>query len=222
VTAACTLWLVRHGETDWNRAGRLQGQLEVPLNANGRRQAQELAARLAREHRVAPFAAVYTSDLGRARETASAACEVLGLRPAERADLRERHFGVLSQLTLAEAAAREPELHARLMARDADFVPAGGESLAQLFRRSVAALSQIAHAWPGGQVIVVTHGGVVDAAWRAARGLALEVKRDHELFNAGINRVRVDGERFELAGWNDVAHLQPSSAISRATAAETG
>ncbi len=207
MTQACTLWLVRHGETDWNVAGRLQGQLEVPLNANGRRQAQRLAERLGRDHALEPFAALYTSDLGRAVETASAVSQVLGLRSTARADLRERHFGVLSELTLAEAEAREPELFARLKARDADFVPAGGESLSQLFRRSVAALSEIAGAWPGRQVVVVTHGGVLDAAWRAAQGLALEVKRDHELSNAGINRVRVHDERFELAGWNDATHL---------------
>jgi probable phosphoglycerate mutase len=207
VNQPCTLWLIRHGETDWNLAGRLQGQLEVPLNAKGLRQAEQLAARLGRDHQLEPFAALYTSDLGRAQQTASAASRALGLPSAARADLRERHFGVLSELTLAEAAVREPELHARLQARDAHFVPSGGESLAQLFRRSVAALLEIAHAWPGKKVIVVTHGGVLDAAWRSAAGVALEVKRDHELFNAGINRVRVQNDRFELAGWNDAAHL---------------
>jgi probable phosphoglycerate mutase len=201
------LWLIRHGETDWNLAGRLQGQLEVPLNAKGRQQAEQLAARLKRDHQLEPFAALYTSDLGRARETASAASRALGLPATPRADLRERHFGVLSELTLAEAAVREPELYARLQARDAHFVPTGGENLTQLFRRSVAALVDIARAWPGRHVVVVTHGGVLDAAWRAAQNVALEAKRGHELFNAGINRVRVERDRFELAGWNDVAHL---------------
>lgn len=205
ITAMTTLWIIRHGETDWNVEGRLQGQAEVPLNAKGREQAQQLAARLAREHAAVPFAALFTSDLGRARETASAA--KLGLPMLERAALRERHFGVLSELTLPEAEVRHPELFARWRVRDPDFIPEGGESLAQMYLRSVQALSEIAGAWPDQQVIVVTHGGVLDSAWRKAKGLPLHVKRDHELFNASINRVRVKDDQFEVAGWGDVAHL---------------
>ena len=199
------LWIIRHGETDWNVAGRLQGQLEVPLNAKGREQAQLLGARLVRDHTEAPFSAVFTSDLGRARETASAI--KLGLPLLERVGLRERHFGVLSELTLPEAEVRHPELYARLRVRDPDFIPEGGESLSQMFERSVRTLSEIASAWPYQQVIVVTHGGVLDSAWRAAKKLPLNVKRDHELFNASINRVRVTNDRFELAGWADITHL---------------
>lgn len=207
MTKPCTLWLIRHGETDWNAVGRLQGQLEVPLNAKGRRQAGQLATRLAQEHLLLPFSALFSSDLGRARETAEAASRGLGLSPFLREDLRERHFGVLSDLTPAEAEVRHPELAARFRARDPDFVPEGGESLTQAFTRSVRALREIARAWPGEQVLVVSHGGVLDSAWRAAMALPLSVKRDHELFNASINRVRVAEGRFELAGWGDVSHL---------------
>lgn len=199
-----TLWLVRHGETDWNVAGRLQGQLEVPLNENGRRQAKLLAVRLRRE---APFAALFTSDLGRARETAEEVSKVLGLASTVREALRERHFGLLSDLTLEEIAERHPELSARLRARDPHFVPAGGESLSQTYERSCRALGAIAREWPGARVIVVTHGGVIDAAWRAAMGFPLQVKRELELSNASINKVRVTEGRFELELFGDVAHL---------------
>ena len=202
--APCTLWLIRHGETDWNVAGRLQGQLEVPLNEKGRRQAQQVAARLGGE---AKFAAIFTSDLGRARETAVAVSRVLGLPSTVREDLRERHFGLLSELTLEEIAARHPELSARLRAREPDFVPEGGESLWQTYERSCRALSEIAREWPGAQVIVVTHGGVIDAAWRAAMGLPLQVRRELELSNASVNRVKVSEGRFELVSFGDVAHL---------------
>lgn len=210
MTKPCTLWLIRHGETDWNVAGRLQGQLEVPLNARGRRQAELLAARLGREHAAAPFSALFTSDLGRARETAEATATVLGLPAIPREELRERHFGVMSELTLPEIEAQHPELFARLRVRDAEFVPTGGESLAQTYARTMRVLSAIASEWPGAQVIVVSHGGVIDSAWRAAMGVTLSVKREHELFNASINRVRVTEGRFELAGWGDVAHLEGS------------
>jgi probable phosphoglycerate mutase len=202
-----TLWLIRHGETDWNVAGRLQGQLDVPLNARGRAQAQRLAARLAVDHQRQPFAAIYTSDLGRAAETASAAARALALPLTSRIELRERHFGILAELTLAEAEVKHPELFAQLRARDPHFVPSGGESLTQLFERAVAALTSIAREWPGAQVIVVTHGGVLDSAWRHAMKRPLSVKREHELHNASINRVRVLDGSFELAGWGDVAHL---------------
>ncbi len=208
MAAMTTLWIIRHGETDWNVAGRLQGQLEVPLNEKGREQAQRLGARLALEHAATPFSALFTSDLGRARETASAI--KLGLPLLERKGLRERHFGVLSELTLPEAEVRHPELFARLRVRDPDFVPEGGESLSQMYERAIAALREIARAWPDQHVLVVTHGGVLDSAWRAARKLPLNVKRDHELFNASINRVRVVDDQFELAGWADIAHLSPS------------
>jgi len=68
-------------------------------------------------------------------------------------------------------------------------------------------LSSIAEQWPGAQVIVVSHGGVIDSAWRAAMGVPLQVKREAELLNASINRVRVVEGRFELVAWGDVAHL---------------
>ncbi len=198
-----TLWLIRHGETDWNVAGRLQGQLDVPLNANGRVQAAKLSQRLGGDHAREPFGALYTSDLGRARETAEASSRVLGLELKTHVGLRERHFGVLSELTLSEAEARHPGLYARLKVRDADFVPEGGESLAQVFARSLRVLNQIADEHPGKHVLVITHGGVLDSAWRAAKGVALQVKRDHELHNTGIYRVRVQDGRFEVAGWGE-------------------
>jgi probable phosphoglycerate mutase len=185
----------------------LQGQLEVPLNANGRAQAERLAARLAVDHQREPFAAIYTSDLGRAMETAAAASRLLKLAVTPRVELRERHFGVLAELTLAEAELKHPELFGHLRARDPHFVPSGGESLTQTFDRSVAALTSIAREWPGANVIVVTHGGVLDSAWRHAMKLPLSVRRDHDIHNTSINRVRVLDGVFELAGWGDVTHL---------------
>jgi 2,3-bisphosphoglycerate-dependent phosphoglycerate mutase len=211
MTKPCTLWLIRHGETDWNLAGRMQGHLEVPLNETGRRQARLLAQRLGREpHR---FAALFSSDLGRAKETAAEIGQVLQLVPSIRPALRERNFGVLAELTMAEAEARQPELFALMRARDTRFVPPGGESLTQLSHRVLEELLQIAWRWPGEQVIVVSHGGAIDIAWRAATGAELSAKRGHDLLNASINRVVFDGAQFALAGWGDVSHLdegQPS------------
>jgi probable phosphoglycerate mutase len=207
MTKPCTLWLIRHGETDWNLAGRMQGHLEVPLNQTGRRQARLLATRLEQEPHL--FAAVCTSDLGRAQETAAEISRALRLVPSLHPALRERNFGVLAALTVAEAEVRQPELFALMRERDTQFVPPGGESLTQLSTRVLEELQGIARRWPGEQVIVVSHGGALDIAWRAATGAELSAMRGHELLNASINRVRVfDGPRFELAGWGDVTHLE--------------
>ena len=96
-----TLHFVRHGETDWNREGRIQGVADVPLSALGREQAQELAASLATR----PIGALYSSDLRRALETAMPLAERLGLRAHTAPALRERDFGVNEGRMAAEVAA---------------------------------------------------------------------------------------------------------------------
>lgn len=105
---ACTLCLIRHGETSWNVERRLQGHLDVPLNEAGRRQACLSAAALAGQS----FSALYCSDLGRAHETARWIAEALGLDPVPLESLRERHYGAFQGLTYDEARTRFPEDYA--------------------------------------------------------------------------------------------------------------
>jgi broad specificity phosphatase PhoE len=151
-----TLMLVRHGETDWNADGRLQGHTDRPLNDFGRRQAQQLAGVLADE----VLQAIYASDLARARETAEIVGERLGLPVVLEPDLREKDWGTWEGLTAVER----------------DRVEFVGESTEAHQERILRALRQISERHPdGGRVLVVTHGGSMRRVQAAALGMALPV-----------------------------------------------
>ena len=195
---------VRHGETAWNADSRMQGQLDIPLNALGRLQAQRLARALADE----PLDAIYASDLSRAFDTAQAVAALTGHRVTADTALRERAFGVFQGLTYTEIEQRWPEQGARWRARDVDFVPEGGESLRQLSVRSVEAAARLAAAHAGGTILLVAHGGVMDCLYRAAVRIELDVIRTWQLGNASINRLLYSAEGFSLVGWSDTRHLE--------------
>lgn len=198
------LVLVRHGVTTWNKARRFQGRIDVPLDTEGHRQARLAARRLSGE----PVAAVYASDLARAWQTGEAIARELGLPLRPEPGLRERHYGAFEGRTFDEIRSDLPEDHARWQARDLHFTPGGsGESLAQLHARVLDALLGLASRHPGETVVAVTHGGVLDCAYRIATGLPLDAPRAHDLLNASLNRIAWDGETFRLIGWADVAHL---------------
>ena len=155
--------LARHGETEWNRIGRWQGQADPPLNDTGLRQAAELADRLAGQ----PISAVYASDLRRASETARVVADHLGVELTEDAGLREIDVGSWSGLTRAEVEERFPEGFSRWQAGG---IGHDGETSDQLTERVVAAVERIAHAHPGETVLAVTHGGAIRAVRRHAAG----------------------------------------------------
>lgn len=144
----------RHGNTDWNAAGRVQGQTDVPLNDLGREQARAAAPLLAA---LRPDAIV-ASDLSRAADTAAALAALTGLPVGTDPRLRERHFGLWQGLILAEAAERHPAEYARWRAGDPD-PGAGIETLDDLGKRVGAAFQDAADLAPGGTVVVTTHGG---------------------------------------------------------------
>jgi len=155
--------LARHGETDWNRIGRWQGHADPPLNELGRRQASELAEQLAGDR----VAAVYSSDLERASQTARVVGDRLGLPIVEDARLREIDVGSWSGLTRAEVEARFPEGFARWRAGE---IGHDGETREELTERVVAAIERIAEAHAGETVLVVTHGGAIRALRRHTAG----------------------------------------------------
>ena len=197
------LILIRHGETEFNREGRFQGGIDVPLNEHGRRQAERLAAQLAHER----IDALHCSDLLRARQTAAPTAAALGLPMQPDARLREQGFGVLEGLTFAEARERQPAALAVWARHQADSAPPGGETVRAFHDRVVAAVRDIAARHAGQRIAVVTHGGVLDMLWRAAHGLPLDGPRSVPIPNTGLNRFTVDVERLEITGWGDDAHL---------------
>lgn len=161
--------IARHGETDWNRSGILQGWFDVPLNELGRRQASELAASFAD----AGFTAVWTSPLVRARETAEIVTAALGLPPPScHEGLKERHFGAVQGIPKDELAELNPAMLEQILRRNpaASFV--GGESMDEFADRVLGAFAEIGARHRGGPALVITHGWVMDVVTRQIGGLA--------------------------------------------------
>jgi broad specificity phosphatase PhoE len=159
--------LVRHGETEWNRELRWQGHSDPPLNEQGRDQARRLAAALART----PFAAVYSSDLRRASETAEIVAAALGLPVRVDPALREIDVGSWEGFTLAELEARFPEAVARWQ-ETGDHGWDNGESHEEMLTRAREAVGSIAARHDGEDIIVVSHGGPIRALKALAAGVA--------------------------------------------------
>jgi probable phosphoglycerate mutase len=198
------LILIRHGETDLNRELRFQGQLDVPLNATGLEQAQRVAERMAGE----PPQVLVSSDLQRALQTAQAvSTRVRQLDPVLDAALREQHFGIVEGLQVADIKARHAQAWEQWVRFEADFAFDGGESTRVFHARVLAAIRALAQHHAGQTLAVVTHGGVLDMVYRSARGLPLSGPRVSEIPNAGINRVRLQGDMIEIVAWADTRHL---------------
>ncbi|MBK6864767.1 MAG: histidine phosphatase family protein [Ideonella sp.] len=199
------LILIRHGETDWNVQGRFQGQIDVPLNAMGLRQAALMAERMARE-RVDVF---YCSDLLRTRQTAAPAAARLALGAVPDAALREQHFGVLEGLSFDEVKARHPDELAAWLRHDPDYALPGGESVRSFHARVLAAVRVLAAQHAGLRLAIVTHGGVLDMIYRTVHALPLVGPRTCPIPNAGLNRLRLRSDALEIVSWADDAHLAP-------------
>ena len=195
--------LVRHGETDWNAAGRIQGHSDTPLNAAGHEQARRVARRLARE----PVQALYSSDLARAFQTATAIGHTLGLPVVTSPRLRERQYGVWEGLTAAEIQARFPEQFAEWRARSTDFAPPQGESRSQLLTRALAELQAIARRHAREVVVVVTHGGFCYVLINHILGSVDGDRREFAFGNASIHTLEVIAERWSVISVNETAHL---------------
>ena len=209
--AEARLLLIRHGETEWNREGRIQGYYaDSPLTENGEAQARLLARRLARES----LLAVHSSDAGRARQTAAPVAAALGHEIVYDAALRERNYGGFEGMTYAELEREHPDAYRKFRSRDPGYAPPGGESGAQFRDRIVAALERIARAAGGERAAVITHGGVLGVAYRHAVGAAPDSGRDYTLHNASINRIVYWGGRWSIEAWGDVAHLSAGSGDS--------
>lgn len=204
---------VRHGETAWNKDARIQGHTDIALNAHGRWQARQLAQALRDE----PMAACYASDLSRARETAQAVADRHGQPVAIHAGLRERGFGSFEGHTWTELQAAYPVETAAWSKREPHFAPPSGESLWQLQARVLATVSELAARHPGEQILIATHGGVLDMLYRLATRLDLQAPRSWELTNTAVNRLLWSPEGLSLVGWADTTHLQEDSLDERTT-----
>ncbi|AMO23595.1 histidine phosphatase family protein [Ramlibacter solisilvae] len=199
---------VRHGETSWNVDSRIQGQLDVSLNDTGLWQARRVGEALVGE----PISAVYTSDLGRARQTAASISELTGVPLVPDEGLRERSFGVFEGMTFDEIHEQWPD-HAQSWRRRVPEwqPPQGGESLLQLRERVTRTVTELAARHPGELIVVVAHGGVLDALYRLATRQEVNAPRTWELPNGAINRLLWTPQGFTLVGWSDTQHLNEAA-----------
>jgi broad specificity phosphatase PhoE len=151
------LYLIRHGETDWNRNQRVMGQLDIPLNKTGKAQAVRTAEFLASES----LSAIYASDSSRAWETALHISEKQKLTPIRTPELRELMYGRWEGLTREEVIEKFPEEYAERLNNPFEFCPTGGESRRQLFERASKKLDEIfaRHKNKKEKIALVSHGG---------------------------------------------------------------
>lgn len=198
-----TLFLVRHGETAWNVEGRIQGHLDIPLNNTGLAQADAVGRRLAGE----AFDAIYSSDLIRAYRTGSPVVANPDRDIVRDPRLRERHLGVLQGLTGEEALAKQPAAWKAFKSREPGAALEGGESIGEFFRRTVDFIEEKLHAHPGGRILIVTHGGLLDAAYRHAIGMPLSMTRDFPIYNASVNVLSHGAGKWSIDTWGDIGHL---------------
>jgi phosphoserine phosphatase len=166
-----TVYLARHGESDWNVERRWQGHTDRPLTDRGREQAERLAERLGDVE----LDAIYASDLRRAWETAEAVARPRGLEVVRVPELREVHVGSWSGLTRDECAERFPDAFARWQAGGSGWDD--GESYEAMGERTVAAILRLAAEHPDGAILVVSHGGPIRAVHAHALGVDIATHR---------------------------------------------
>jgi len=203
--AGCAWYLARHGETDWNRERRIQGQSDTSLNRRGREQAVLLGERLAETS----FSAIYASDLSRTMETARLLANASGAVIAPVRELREGDYGEWEGLTFAEVEARDPEGFAeRMMRQSEDFAPPGGEDLHQLTARVRQFHDRARPLHESGEnVLVVGHGGSLLALVVCLLGMPVEYGLRFRLNPTGLSIVRTFSATAVLELWNDTSHL---------------
>jgi probable phosphoglycerate mutase len=207
--------LIRHGETAWNAIKKLQGHLDIPLNAEGTRQAKALAAALQHEK----LDAIFSSDLQRALQTAGEIARLQGVSTRIDVNLRERCFGGFEGMLYSELPLRYPEAYAiwRSHEPDSNFPASAanniGESIRQFQLRTISAITHHARQFEGKKIAIVAHGGVLECAYRAAKDLPLHAPREITIYNASINRFKWDGASLSLIQWGDISHLETTAAL---------
>lgn len=199
------LCLIRHGETNWNAERRLQGHTDTPLNENGQAQANLMAQAI--KDAELTFDALYSSDLQRAVDTASAVTKLLNTPATVLSELRERHFGALQGLTITEAPLAKPHVWQAHISRELDHDLEGGESIVVFANRVSRVLEFFKQEHPGKTILVVSHGGTLDMMYRLASKQSLISERIVSVPNASLNWLEHHGESWKVGQWADTRHL---------------
>ena len=204
--AITKLCLIRHGETAWNAERRLQGHTDIPLNARGVLQARQMAQALKNIN--LRFDVLYTSDLKRAADTADAVVKIFGVEAQVDSNLRERHFGALQGLSIAEAPLLQPDIWQAHIARDLEHNLGGGESIGQFALRVQGALDRILAKHAGKTILLVSHGGTLDMMYRIASKQSLSAEKIASVPNASLNWIIHSQGAWTVGQWADTQHLE--------------
>ncbi|MBC8457980.1 MAG: histidine phosphatase family protein [Deltaproteobacteria bacterium] len=198
------LVVVRHGEAVWNTEERAHGHLDSELTDLGKRQVQATAYALEKVR----FDALYSSDLGRAKETAEIIAGRLDLKITLEPRLRDRDLGVLQGLTIQESISRYPQEYRNFTNNNVDYVLPGGESKRQRHERCISCGTELASRYMGSRILMIVHGGVLDSFFRKSLNISLAQQRTFPIFNAGINEFSVSNNGWRLDRCMIIDHLQ--------------
>jgi probable phosphoglycerate mutase len=198
------IFLIRHGETVWNTEKIIQGHLDSPLTEMGITQIKALANHLKSQS----FAALYSSDLGRAYQTAQGISEKIKLPIRVDQRLRERNLGIFQGILKKELKEKYPEESRCYDANDANYVIPNGESLKQLNKRCVECFEEIVQKQVGKRILVVTHNGVLVTLFKHTMQLPLEMRPRFVSSNSSINVFSYQNKSWLLERLGDLSHLR--------------
>lgn len=197
--------LVRHGETDWNAEGRIQGQGDSPLTTRGIAQAKAVAKRLQHES----FTALYASHLGRVIDTARYIAAITGHAITIDERLQERAYGIFEGLTQAEASANHGTLYQEYKTNfSPDFAVPEAESMRQLLTRGQTVFQELAQRHDGERIVVVSHGSFLRSALGAVLGISLGTRHGFRLANGSLSEIVYEAGEWSVATLGEVYHLR--------------
>jgi broad specificity phosphatase PhoE len=198
-----TLLIARHGETEWNAAGRIQGHTDIGLSSNGADQARSLGKRLSG----LSIDAAYSSDLRRTSETARLILGERDIALIETPMLREYHKGEFEGMTLSEIEAQFPDEYPKYLEKNLDYAPKGGESTRTVSVRIAQIISEIKSNHLDHTVLIVSHGGVLRAAMVSLLRMPLEGNWSFVFGNCGLTIIDTFEDNAVLRQFNDISHL---------------
>ncbi len=196
--------VVRHAETEWNVAMRLQGIQDSALTPKGIKQSELVAETLSNQE----FDVLISSDLGRAVKTAEIIAAKTNLSIIMDTSLRERNFGIMEGLTREEISEKYPDALSSYYKRKATYEVENGESLNVFNNRVTKGLTSIVNSNEGKRILIVSHGGVLDCIIRMVFNYPLSVSRNFSIYNTSINVFSVIDSKWTLEQWGIINHLK--------------
>jgi len=197
------LYIVRHGETEWNSQGRIQGHTDIPLSEAGRQQAQYTAERLKNVN----FDIAYSSDLSRTSETAEIILGKRNIQVNTLTSLREYNKGVFEGLTVEEYSQRYPDQYDASLINDLDFAPESGESIRDVSERMSEFGTFVKSQHLNDDVLIVGHGGALRSLVADLLSLPIETAWKLVTGNCSLTIIHMYPDNSVLHLYNDTSHI---------------